>query len=101
MQVVKDNNHTNTNFSITLDAIYLEHLDNKKGWHECMHLKTVQVITFYNVKDVPVTGLVIKYAEEMASEQGIKTLKIQGENKVPLHPVDWISWVDYYGETYD
>ena len=31
MQVVKDNNHTNTKFSITLDAIYLEHLDNKKG----------------------------------------------------------------------
>ena len=41
-----------------------------------MHLKTVQVITFYNKKDVPVTDLVIKYAEEMASEQGIKTLKI-------------------------
>ena len=56
-----------------------------------MHIKTYQVITSYNVKDVPISDLVIKAVLSITAEQGIKTLKIQGKNKVPLHPVNWIA----------
>ena len=45
-----------------------------------MHMKTGKVIKSYNVKDVPVTDLVIKDIEAMESETGIKTLKIKGNN---------------------
>ena len=31
----------------------------------------------------------------MAYEQVIKTLKIQGKNKILLHPVDWISGLNH------
>ena len=45
VQVSRDNNPTNTNSLITLDAIYLKPLDNKQVRHECMHVQNVQVIT--------------------------------------------------------
>ena len=51
------------------------------------------MITEYNLREVPVTNLVIKYVEEMSSEQVIISLKIQGNNKVPLQPVNWIAGV--------
>ena len=31
----------------------------------------------------------------MAEEQGIKSLKLLGRNKVPLYPADWVAGVDY------
>ena len=31
----------------------------------------------------------------MAAEQGIKTLKITGCNKISIFPADWIAGVDY------
>ena len=55
-----------------------------------MHLQAGQFITSYNVKYVPVTNLVIKFVDAMAYEQGIKALKIQGRNELPLHPFNWI-----------
>jgi hypothetical protein len=36
--------------------------------------------------------------EEMAESQGIKSLKITGRNKQPIHPADWIAGVDYTAE---
>ena len=53
------------------------------------------MITCYKVKDITVIGLVIKSVEAMASEQGIEKIKIQGNNKVPLHPVNCIAGSDY------
>ena len=34
----------------------------------------------------------------MAAEQDIKTLKLQGRDKEPLFPADWIAGVDYETE---
>ena len=31
----------------------------------------------------------------MAAEQGIKSLKIESRNKIPLYPADWIAGVDH------
>ena len=45
-----------------------------------MPMETGKVIKSYNVKDVPITDLVIKYVEAMESETRIKTLKIKGNN---------------------
>ena len=57
-------------------------------WNDCL-------ITDYNVKDVPVTDLVIKSVEVMSSGQGTKTLKIKSRKKVPLQPDSWITGVEY------
>ena len=55
-----------------------------------MHIHTFHAIISYNIKDVTITDLVLKYVESITSEQGIETLKIQGKNKVSMHPVDCI-----------
>ncbi len=60
-----------------------------------MNLITGVVITRNRVWARPITDLVIKAVETMAGEQGIKTLKITGRNKVNLFPAEWIECVDY------
>ena len=50
------------------------------------------------MNDVPVIDLILKSVEAMASEQGIKPSKLQRNKKFPLHPVDWISGLDYDDE---
>jgi hypothetical protein len=93
--VNQSNNPTNTNALRTIDAIYLRPMNNKQGGHEVMNLATGQVITRNRVWERPVTDLAIKAVETMAAEQGIKSLKLQGRNKVNLFPADWIAGVDY------
>ena len=95
VQANQENTPTNTNAPRTIDAIYLRPLDNKQGGHELMNLQTGMVITRNRVWEQPVTDLVIKAVETMAEEQGIKSLKLTGRNKIPLHPADWIAGVDY------
>ena len=95
VQVNQENIPTNTPAPRTIDAIYLRPMSNKQGGHEVMNLATGQVITRTKVWERPVTELVIKAVETMAAEQGIKTLKLEGQNKVPLFPADWIAGVDY------
>ena len=43
----------------------------------------------------PVTDFVINAVESMAEEQKITSLKIQGRNKQPLFPADWLAGVDF------
>ena len=88
MQIMVDINLTDTNTPRITNAIYLIPKDNKKGGNECIHLQASHVITGNNLKKVSVTDLFIKSVETMTFEQGIKTLKIQGKKKVPLHPID-------------
>ena len=95
IQVAKIKNLTNTNSQRILHKIYLQTLYNKQGGNEYIHIKNVQVITGYNVKDVPVTDLFIEALVLMAAAQGIITLKIKGNNKVPLNPLNCISELDY------
>ena len=68
---------------------------NKQGGHELMNLATGQVIFQNRVWEHPITDLFIKTVEKMAAEQGIKELKLEGHNKVPIFPYDWISGVKY------
>ena len=75
VQVAKDNNPTNTNFTITLDAISLQPLNRKQGVNECMNIDTSHFIKEYSVTDILVTVLVIKSIEATVYEQEIKTLK--------------------------
>ena len=94
----QENNPTNDNSPRTIDAIYLRPMKNKQAGHELMNIQTGLVVTRNWVQEFPATGLVIKAVETMAGEQGIKTLKLSGRNKIPLHPADWIAGVDYQGE---
>jgi hypothetical protein len=95
VQVNQENDPTNTQAPRTIDAIYLRPMKNRQGGHEVMNLMTGQVITRNRIWERPLTDLVIAAVEAMADEQGIKTLKLQGRNKVRLYPADWIEGVEY------
>ena len=97
VQANEDNDPTNTNAPRTIDAIYLRPSPSGRG-HQVMNLKTGRMISRPHAYEKPVTPLVIRAVEALAKEQGIKTLKIVGRNKVPLFPADWIAGVDYEGE---
>ena len=62
---------------------------------------TRQVIARNIVWEQPVTDLVVKSVDQMATEQGIKNLKLEGCKKVLIFPADWISGVDYKDKNYD
>jgi hypothetical protein len=95
VQANQENDPTNTQSPRTIDAIYLRPMNNKQGGHELMNLHTGLVITRNTIWERPITDLVIRAVESMASEQGITTLKLTGQNKVPIYPADWIAGVEY------
>ena len=96
VQATVDNqNKTNSNLPRTIDAIYLRPMTNVQGGYEVMNLATGRMVTTNLVTELPITEHVIKSVETMAEEQGIKSNKIEGRNKVPLHPANWIAGVDY------
>ena len=95
VQVNQENDPTNTQAPRTIDAIYLRPMKNRQGGHEVMNLMTGQVITRNRIWERPLTDLVIAAVEAMADEQGIKTLKLQGRNKVRLYPADWTEGMEY------
>ena len=88
-------NPTNTNKPRTLDAIYLHPTDNIQGGHELMDLNSGRVITRRKVTEIPVTELVIKAIEQMAYNEGFKSLKFKNRCGVIFHDTDWIAGVDY------
>ena len=98
VQAKEENHPTNTNAPRTIDAIYLRPIPNHQGGHEVMNLETGRPVTTAKVWEKPVTQFVINAVEAMAAEQKIKTLKLQGRNKQPLFPADWIAGVDYEGD---
>ena len=98
VQANQDNDPTNTNAPRTIDAIYLRPMPNLQGGHELMDLRTGRVITRRKVTEIPITDSVIRIVKEMAEQQGIKSLKLTGRNKQPIHPADWIAGVDYNAE---
>lgn len=86
---------TNTNAPRTIDCIYLRPFPNSQGGHELMDLRSGRVITRRRITEIPVTELVIQAVENMATQQGISTLKITGRNQLPIYPVDWLAGVEY------
>ena len=99
VQAHQENNPTNTNAARTVDAMYLgPEFENDQGGHKCMDLNTGRLIRPMKVCPQPVTQFVINAVEEMARKQKMKSFKITGKNKQPLHPADWIAGVDYENE---
>jgi hypothetical protein len=99
VQANQENLLTNTQAPRTIDAIYLCPMTNKQGGHELMNLQTGMMITRNTIWERPPTDLVIRAVKTMADEQGIKTLKITGRNKIPIYPADWIAGVEYDADT--
>jgi hypothetical protein len=95
VQANQENDPTNTLAPRTIDAIYLHPMTSIQGGHEMMNLQTGKVITQNTVWKRPVTDLVIRAIEAMAKEQGIKTLKLTGRNKIVIYPINWIAGVEY------
>ena len=95
VQAIQDNNPTNDNRPRTIDGIYLRPSTQNQGGHEIMNIATGLVITRQRVWNLPITPTVIAAVEAMAEEQGVKSLKVEGRNRVELLPADWIEGVDY------
>ena len=101
VQASNENDPTNTNAPRTIDAIYLCPTQGKQEGHELMDLRTGKLITRRRVTVLPVTPVVVKAVEAMATKQGITSLKFADRKKrstddgVAFYPADWIAGVDY------
>ena len=85
---------SNTNAPRTLDCIYLGPIKSKQGGHKLKDISTGKVITRRQVKELPMTDIVILAVEQMAKRQGIKSLKFTTRDGVPFEDADWIEEVD-------
>jgi hypothetical protein len=94
VQANNEPNPTNTNAPRTIDCIYLRPFPNLQGGHDVMDLRSGRVITRRNLKDLPVTDLVIQAVENMAIQQGFTTLKFTNRRAPSIYPADWIAGVD-------
>jgi hypothetical protein len=95
VQANHETNQTNSNAARTLDAIYLRPAVNMQGGHELYDLNSNRVITRARVTQIPVTDVVIKAIEQIAEDQGFKTLKFKNRKGTIFHDADWIAGVDY------
>jgi hypothetical protein len=60
-----------------------------------MDLNSGQLISRNIVHKIPVTDVVIKAVENMAYQQGFRSLKFKNRNDIFYHDADWITGVDY------
>jgi hypothetical protein len=95
VQANHESTKTSSNVTRTLDAINLHPAQNQQGGHKLMDLNSSQLISRNIVHEIPVTGVVIKAVENMAYQQGFKSLKFKNRNGVIYHDADWIAGVDY------
>jgi hypothetical protein len=94
VQANHESTKTSSNVTRTLDAIYLRPAQNQQGGHELMDLDSGQLISRNIVHEIPVTGVIIKAVEDMAYQQGSKSLKFKKRNSVIYYNADWIAGVD-------
>jgi hypothetical protein len=66
-----------------------------QGGHELLDLNSGRVITHARVTQIPITDVVIKAIEQIAEDQGFKTLKFKNRKGTIYHDADWIAGVDY------
>jgi hypothetical protein len=95
VQANHESTKTSSNVTRTLDTIYLRPAQNQQGGHELMDLSSGQLISRNIVHEIPVTDVVIKAVENMAYQQGFKSLKFKNRNGVIYHDADWIVGVGY------
>ena len=61
-----------------------------------MNLNTGEEVTRHEkITELPITDVIIKYSEQMASRQTTKGIKIQKRDKVIYNPTNWIVWLEY------
>ena len=64
---------------------------NKQVFHVILNFNTGEEVTRHgNITELPVTDVVIKSVERMASYQTMKVIKIHNRVKVIYRPTDWI-----------
>jgi hypothetical protein len=97
IQANHETNQTNLNAARTIDTIYLCPVINMQGGHELLDLNSGRVITCAQVTQIwaPITDVVIKAMEQIAEDQGFKTLKFKNCKGTIYHDADWIAGVDY------
>jgi hypothetical protein len=95
VQANHESTKTSSNVTRTLEAIYLRPAQNQQGGHELTDLNSGQLVSRNIVHEIPVTDVVIKAVENMAYQQGFKSLKLKNRNGVIYHDADWIVGVDY------
>ena len=69
--------------------------EQQTGWSWADETSIIQVINHNIVWEQPISDLVIKAVEKMATEQGIKNIRLERRNKVPIFPANWIAEMDY------
>ena len=75
VQASQVNHPSNSNRPRTIDAIYLRPTKTIQGGHEVLDLRSQRVITRQKVTAIPISDTIIAKVEDMATEQGIKSLK--------------------------
>jgi hypothetical protein len=68
--------------------LYLQLVNNIQGGHELYDLNLGRVITRARVTQIPVTNLVVKAIEQIAEDQGFKTLKFKNCKGAIFHNAD-------------
>jgi hypothetical protein len=77
VQANHETNQTNSNAARTLDTLYLGPAINMQGGHELYDLNLNRVITRARVTLILVKDVVIKAIEQIAQDQGFKSLKFK------------------------
>jgi hypothetical protein len=95
VQANHETNQTNSNAARTIDAIYLRPAIGMQGGHELYDLNSNRVIMWAQVTQIPVTDMVIKAIEQIAEDQGFKSLQFKNQKGAIFHDADWIAGVDY------
>ena len=75
MQAVEDNPLKNNNLPRSKDCIYLRASDSLQGGHDLMNLATGRKITCSKVIACATTRMVIERVDQIAEQQGYKSLK--------------------------
>jgi hypothetical protein len=75
VQANHESTKTSSNVTRTLDSIYLHPAQNQQGGHELIDLNSGQLISRNIVHEIQVTDVLIKAVENMACQQGFKSLK--------------------------
>ena len=95
VQGFHENFPSNTQRQRTVSGVHLRPVANSLSAHKIMNLETGLPNRVVKVTDSPITDHVIQAVNAVAAEQGIKSLKIESRNKVPLYPADWTAGVDH------
>jgi hypothetical protein len=94
VQANHETNQTNSNAARKIDAIYLCPAINMQGGHELYDLNSNRAITRARGTQIPVTDVGIKAIEQIAKDQGFKSLKFKNRKGAIFHDADWIAGVD-------